>query len=150
MRNSPDFYNPEGPDHPPPPEPEKDPTHDVPAFPAQDSPPGTETAIGFESPGWTNGPGEPETPDEGEDDVDEDDLDPQVPHSPPDGKKGRIVFDENGDLERNDARQQQKIQQQLDEALDDSFPASDPVSIVTSHAEEDWGEPRDETPVEKK
>jgi hypothetical protein len=36
-----------------------------------------------------------------------------------------------------------KIQQQLDEALDASFPASDPVSIVTSHEEEDWGtEPR--------
>ena len=32
-----------------------------------------------------------------------------------------------------------KIQRQLDEALDASFPASDPVSIVTSHAEEDWG-----------
>ncbi|MGH8201730.1 MAG: hypothetical protein ACREVO_15430 [Steroidobacteraceae bacterium] len=36
---------------------------------------------------------------------------------------------------------QQKIQEQLDEALADSFPASDPVSIVTSHQEEDWGEP---------
>jgi len=34
---------------------------------------------------------------------------------------------------------QQKIQRQLDEALADSFPASDPVAIVTSHAEEDWG-----------
>ena len=34
---------------------------------------------------------------------------------------------------------QQKIQRQLDEALADSFPASDPVSIVTSHEEEDWG-----------
>lgn len=34
----------------------------------------------------------------------------------------------------------QKIQQQLDEALAESFPASDPVSIVTSHEEEDWGE----------
>ncbi|HEY0767916.1 MAG TPA: hypothetical protein VGD47_08155 [Steroidobacteraceae bacterium] len=33
----------------------------------------------------------------------------------------------------------QKIQRQLDEALDASFPASDPVSIVTSHEEEDWG-----------
>lgn len=32
-----------------------------------------------------------------------------------------------------------KIQQQLDEALEDSFPASDPVSIVTSQEEEDWG-----------
>ncbi|MGH8303556.1 MAG: hypothetical protein ACRET5_19075 [Steroidobacteraceae bacterium] len=35
----------------------------------------------------------------------------------------------------------EKVQQQLDEALADSFPASDPVSIVTSHAEEDWGQP---------
>jgi hypothetical protein len=33
-----------------------------------------------------------------------------------------------------------KIQDQLDEALADSFPASDPVSIVTSHQEEDWGD----------
>ena len=33
----------------------------------------------------------------------------------------------------------QKIQHQLDEALAASFPASDPVSIVTSHEEEDWG-----------
>jgi 2-methylcitrate dehydratase PrpD len=33
----------------------------------------------------------------------------------------------------------EKIQRQLDEALADSFPASDPVSIVTSHEEEDWG-----------
>jgi 2-methylcitrate dehydratase PrpD len=33
----------------------------------------------------------------------------------------------------------EKIQRQLDEALDASFPASDPVSIVTSHEEEDWG-----------
>ena len=39
----------------------------------------------------------------------------------------------------DDARKRQKIQQQLDEALDASFPASDPVSIVTSHEEEDWG-----------
>ena len=37
-------------------------------------------------------------------------------------------------------RQQQKIQRQLDEALADSSPASDPVSIVTSGDEEDWGE----------
>ncbi|MBV8806776.1 MAG: hypothetical protein JO042_17080 [Sinobacteraceae bacterium] len=34
-----------------------------------------------------------------------------------------------------------KLQKQLDEALADSFPASDPVSIVTSQEEEDWGEP---------
>jgi hypothetical protein len=33
------------------------------------------------------------------------------------------------------------VQKQLDEALEDSFPASDPVSIVTSQEEEDWGEP---------
>jgi hypothetical protein len=37
--------------------------------------------------------------------------------------------------------QREKIQKQLDEALDASFPASDPVSIVTSHEEEDWGQP---------
>ncbi len=34
----------------------------------------------------------------------------------------------------------ERIQRQLDEALEDSFPASDPVSIVTSQSEEDWGE----------
>jgi hypothetical protein len=32
-----------------------------------------------------------------------------------------------------------KIQRQLDEALAATFPASDPVSIVTSDEEEDWG-----------
>jgi hypothetical protein len=37
-------------------------------------------------------------------------------------------------------RQRRKIQKQLDDALADSFPASDPVSIVTSQEEEDWGE----------
>jgi hypothetical protein len=41
-------------------------------------------------------------------------------------------------------RQRRKIQQQLDEALEDSFPASDPVSIVTSQEEEDWGAPAPE------
>lgn len=40
-----------------------------------------------------------------------------------------------------DEAQREKIQKQLDEALADSFPASDPVSIVTSNEEEDWGEP---------
>lgn len=44
-----------------------------------------------------------------------------------------------GDTQQDEARKRQKIQQQLDEALEDSFPASDPVSIVTSHEEEDWG-----------
>ena len=43
-------------------------------------------------------------------------------------------------------RRREKIQRQLDEALEDSFPASDPVSIVTSQEEEDWGE--GETPPE--
>ena len=36
-------------------------------------------------------------------------------------------------------RRNQKIQRQLDEALAATFPASDPVSIVTSDEEEDWG-----------
>jgi hypothetical protein len=36
--------------------------------------------------------------------------------------------------------QSEKIQRQLDEALAASFPASDPVSIVTSNEEEDWGQ----------
>jgi hypothetical protein len=40
----------------------------------------------------------------------------------------------------DEERQRRKIQQQLDEALEASFPASDPVSIVTSQEEEDWGE----------
>lgn len=39
-----------------------------------------------------------------------------------------------------DDERKEKIQKQLDEALADSFPASDPVSIVTSNEEEDWGE----------
>jgi hypothetical protein len=41
-------------------------------------------------------------------------------------------------------RRREKIQRQLDEALEATFPASDPVSIVTSHEEEDWGD--SETP----
>ena len=47
-----------------------------------------------------------------------------------------------GDAAQDEARKRQlnqKIQRQLDEALADSFPASDPVSIVTSEEEEDWG-----------
>ena len=42
--------------------------------------------------------------------------------------------------QQDEARRRQKIQRQLDEALADSFPASDPVSIVTSNEEEDWGD----------
>jgi hypothetical protein len=46
-----------------------------------------------------------------------------------------------GDPTEDEARKRrQKIERQLDEALAASFPASDPVSIVTSHEEEDWGE----------
>lgn len=105
MRPGPDFYNYQGaqsqaPNNPPP-EPVEEPTHDVPTFPEHDPPPPTQTALGFDgatatvSPGRATGPGEHEIPNESEDDVDDDDLDPQVPHSPPDGKK-RIIFDENG------------------------------------------------------
>lgn len=43
------------------------------------------------------------------------------------------------DSQQEEARKREKIQQQLDEALEASFPASDPVSIVTSNEEEDWG-----------
>jgi hypothetical protein len=46
-------------------------------------------------------------------------------------------------------KRRQKIQRQLDEALEDSFPASDPVSIVTSHEEEDWGDPEVPPPPAK-
>lgn len=119
MSHGPGSHNYEGPNNPQP-SPEEEPTHDVPTFPEEDTPPGKETAIriggdvrriaGFRFAGpvpaanraagrvvaaGSTGPGEHDSPDEGEDDVDEDDLDPQVPHSPPDGKKGRIVFDEN-------------------------------------------------------
>lgn len=41
--------------------------------------------------------------------------------------------------EERERRRRQEVQRQLDEALADSFPASDPVSIVTSQAEE-WTE----------
>ena len=43
------------------------------------------------------------------------------------------------DSRADEARKREKIQAQLDEALAASFPASDPVSIVTSNEEEDWG-----------
>jgi len=49
-------------------------------------------------------------------------------------REGRL-----NESQQEEARKRQKIQQQLDEALADSFPASDPVSIVTSNEEEDWG-----------
>lgn len=51
-----------------------------------------------------------------------------------------------GEIQQDEARKRQKIQRQLDEALEDSFPASDPVSIVTSNEEEDWGDASKEAP----
>ncbi len=51
-----------------PPPPQEEPTHDVPVYPEQDPTPGNEKMV--------VGP---------DSDVDEDDLDPQAPHSPPDG-----------------------------------------------------------------
>jgi hypothetical protein len=57
-----------------PPAPREEPTHDVPVYPEQDpTPTPTRESAGVES------------------DVDEDDLDPQSPHSPPDGG---VIFDE--------------------------------------------------------
>jgi len=44
-----------------------------------------------------------------------------------------------GAAPRPEKAHREKIQKQLDDALADSFPASDPVSIVTSNEEEDWG-----------
>ncbi len=73
------------------PPPQEEPAHDVPVYPEQDPPPGTETDIKV----MAAGPGEHDLPKEAEDDVDDDDLDPQAPHSPPDVTKGRVVFDEN-------------------------------------------------------
>jgi hypothetical protein len=53
------------------------------------------------------------------------------------------MFEECGAMSNpeNEARERvrRKIQEQLDAALADSSPASDPVSIVTSGDEEDWG-----------
>jgi hypothetical protein len=48
--------------------------------------------------GDEGGPPNPGTPSKGKDeghDVDEDDLDPKTPHSPPDVGKGGVLFDEN-------------------------------------------------------
>jgi hypothetical protein len=74
-----------GPEDPPP---EQEPTQDVPVYPEGDPPPEPETMIHVAA----AGPGEHDLPDEGEDDVDEDDLDPQAPHSPPDISRGRVLF----------------------------------------------------------
>ncbi len=79
-----------GPDDPPP---QEDPTHDVPVYPEQDPPPGTESAIRVAA--GPGGQASHDEPKEGEDDVDEDDMDPQATHSPADVGKGGIIFDEN-------------------------------------------------------
>jgi hypothetical protein len=60
---------------------------------------------------------------------------PKQSEGNPTKRQGRDV----GPPEQSEERKRQKIQRQLDEALADSFPASDPVSIVTSNEEEDWG-----------
>lgn len=52
--------------------------------------------------------------------------------------------------QQGEARKREKIQRQLDEALANSFPASDPVSIVTSNEEEDWGAAPDPAAEEKR
>ncbi|HVN43951.1 MAG TPA: hypothetical protein VMT66_01775 [Steroidobacteraceae bacterium] len=70
-----------------------------------------------------------------------------------DAGKSDTATDEAGKREagkREASERRQKIQRQLDEALEDSFPASDPVSIVTSHDEEDWGtDEKPSTPPQK-
>ncbi len=58
-------------------------------------------------------------------------------HSPP---EGRPAVPKATPPTAAAEAQREKVQKQLDEALADSFPASDPVSIVTSNEEEDWGE----------
>jgi hypothetical protein len=78
------------------PPPQEDPTHDVPVYPEKDPPPGQETAIQGQAASKKEEEPEPRHADPAQpEDVDEDDLDPKVPHSPPDAGKGKIVFDEN-------------------------------------------------------
>ena len=83
--------SPIGPNDPPP---QEDPTHDVPVYPEQDPPQGTETDIRVAA-----GPGGPgvghEEPKEVGEDIDEDDMDPQATHSPADVGKAGVIFDEN-------------------------------------------------------
>lgn len=85
------------------PPPTEDPTHDVPVFPEHDPPPEGQTPIkaagnASGKGGDEGGPPHPGAPHKGNDeghDVDEDDLDPKTPHSPPDANRGRVLFDEN-------------------------------------------------------
>ena len=88
-----------GPNDPPAPEP----THDVPVYPEHDPPPDQENAVSARGE-EDDQPVQGTEPGEGQD-VDEDDLDPKVPHSPPDaGKRNaaqrndaqqKVIFDEN-------------------------------------------------------
>jgi hypothetical protein len=80
-----------GPDDPP----QQEPTHDVPVYPEHDPPPDRKVDVGALG-GETDQPVQGEEPDGGQEEVDEDDLDPRVPHSPPDANRGKILFDENG------------------------------------------------------
>ena len=82
------------------PDPQEDPTHDVPVYPEHDPPPEQQAPIKaagkLPREGDEGGPPNPGTPSKGKDeghDVDEDDLDPKQPHSPPDVGK-RVIFDE--------------------------------------------------------
>jgi hypothetical protein len=85
------------------PPPQQEPTHDVPVYPEHDPPPGQESAVraaaqggGKKAPGREDDqPVQGSEPGEGREDVDEDDLDPKVPHSPPDAGKQNVLFDEN-------------------------------------------------------
>lgn len=80
----------------PQPQPQEDPTHDVPVYPEKDPPAGGETALNADNGRQGEHQGHNDTPpgESEEDDVDEDDLDPQKPHSPPDVGRGRVIFDE--------------------------------------------------------
>jgi hypothetical protein len=81
-----------GPDDPPP---QQEPTYDVPVYPEHDPPPDPETTARTHGRGEDDPPVKGDDPGEGQDDVDEDDLDPRIPHSPPDAGKNKVVFDEN-------------------------------------------------------
>ncbi len=83
-----------GPEDPSQPQPPQDPTHDVPVYPEHDPPPDRPVAAPA-SGSETDQPVQGDEPGDGHDDVDEDDLDPRVPHSPPDAGKDRVLFDEN-------------------------------------------------------
>ena len=52
--------------------------------------------------------------------------------------------------QKTQAQTDEHREDQLDQGLEESFPASDPVSIVTSQEEEDWGaEPAPPAPPAK-